>query len=75
VGVAAEDFEAVFAAGELPGEVGGDVVELGGEGGEIGAGRARRVLKASVWARRPIMRSSLAATAGSSGAGRARRGA
>jgi hypothetical protein len=32
----AQDFETVFAGGELPGEVGKDVVELGGEGGEIG---------------------------------------
>jgi len=38
VGVPAEDFEAVFGAGILPGEVGDDGVELGGEGGEIGGG-------------------------------------
>jgi hypothetical protein len=38
VGVVAEDFEAVFAAGELPGEIGDDRVELGREGGKIGGG-------------------------------------
>ena len=47
VGVPAEDFEAVLAAGELPGLVRGDGVEpfdfvqdrLGGEAGEIAGGR------------------------------------
>jgi hypothetical protein len=34
----AEALEAVFASGELPGEVGDDDVELGGEGGEVGGG-------------------------------------
>lgn len=38
MGVPAEDFEAVFAAGEFPGEVGGDDVELDGDRGEIGGG-------------------------------------
>jgi hypothetical protein len=38
VGVPAEDLKAVFAAGELPGEVGDDDVELGGDRGEIGGG-------------------------------------
>ena len=38
----AQDFEAAFASGELPGEVGDDGVELGGEGGEIGGRRDGR---------------------------------
>ncbi len=38
VGVLAEDFEAVFAAGEYRGHLRDDDVELGGEGGEIGGG-------------------------------------
>jgi hypothetical protein len=38
VGVVAEALEAAFAAGELPGLLGDYVVELGGEGGEIGGG-------------------------------------
>jgi len=50
VGVEAEDFEAVFAAGELPGELGDDDVHpstslrtgLGGKGGEIGDGKGEQ---------------------------------
>lgn len=38
VGVLAEALEAVFGAGELPGLVGDDGVELGAKKGEIGAG-------------------------------------
>ena len=34
----AEDLEAAFASGELPGELRDDDVKLGGEGGEIGGG-------------------------------------
>jgi hypothetical protein len=47
-----EALEAILAAGELPSLLGDDDVELGGEAGRSGAGRARRAQSASVWASR-----------------------